>query len=342
MTPVYNIVAYVTAYKDRAALHQCIRSIQKQDYLIQKIVIVDNSPVSIVKGLVPTKEESGPAIIAWLYPNNIGISGGLNKLLQWATSQEYDFVWLFDQDSKPKPDCLRQLIQAYAHLVVRYPIGIVAPTVIDPTTQETINPTCFLKDRFESVEPPEKEQPYECDAPITSGSLLCLNTLTSVPPPDVRLFMDGVDFDYGLRLKQAGYKNFVISQAVMSHRFGYPTEIVVFGRVKVRQAYSALRYYYICRNHTYLELKFSHGLYKLTCVLRRMKFLGSQLFWISMTKNQDKLKKARACLQGTYYGLLGNLNQQFYDDDQTSSEISSISAEKVELAVSTRQGNSDE
>lgn len=338
MTPVYKIVAYITAYKDRTALHQCIRSIQKQDYPIQKIIVVDNSPVFIAEGIASIEQENGPAIIAWFYPNNIGISGGLNKLLQWATSQDYDFVWMFDQDSEPRPDCLRQLIRAYVQLVVRHPIGIVAPTAIDPITQETINPTCFLKDRFESVELPEKDQPCACDSPITSGSLLCLNTLASVPPPDARLFMDGVDLDYGLRLKRAGYKNFVISQAIMSHRFGYPTEIVVFGRVKVRQAYSALRYYYICRNHTYLELKFSRGLYKLTCVLRRMKFLGSQLFWISMTRNQDKLKKARACLQGTYYGLLGDLNQQFYDDDKTSS----VSAEKVERAVSTRQGNSDE
>ena len=313
-SPLYNVVAYITAYQDRAALRQCIQAIRSQDYPIKQIAIVDNSPVALLEEKLEGKDD----ILVWSYPENVGISGGLQRLIQWTEHKGYDFVWMFDQDSKPMPGCLGQLIRAYVQLAAYHSVGIVAPVPTDPRTKLIIKPAHFLNDRFEGADLPAHDRPYECASPITSGSLLSLETVGSVPPPDPRLFIDGIDLEYGLRLKQAGYKNFVVSQAAMEHSFGYPIEVRVLGRIKILQAYSALRYYYICRNHTYLELKFSRGIYKLTCALRRTKFLGSQLFWLSTMKTENKFQKMGACLRGTYYGFRGDLDQHFYGRDKTS------------------------
>lgn len=301
--PPYNVVAYITAYQDRVALIKCIQAIRSQSYPIGQIVVVDNSPSPLITG----KDD----ILVWSYPKNIGISGGLSRLIQWTEHKGYDFVWMFDQDSEPAPTCLGQLIWAYTQLTVHHPIGIVAPVSTDPRTKLVIKPARFTNDRFEGADLPRDGQPYECDSPITSGSLLSLETVVTVPPPDIRLFIDGIDLEYGLRLKQAGYKNFLVSQAAMSHNFGDPTEIKFLGKTKLLQVYSALRYYYICRNHTYLELRFSQGVYKLTCMLRRIKFLGSQMFWIWIMETENKHQKIRACLRGTYHGFLGDLDQPF-------------------------------
>lgn len=302
--PSYSVVAYITAYQDLAALSRCIQAIKAQSYPIQRIVVVDNSPI-------PLSLKDSLDVLQWSHPTNIGISGGLRKLIAWTTCQTYDFVWMFDQDSQPAPDCLDQLIQAYARLAKKYPVGIVAPLPVDPRTQYVVPPGCFMHDRFEGIEIAPATQAQPCDSPITSGSLLWLKTVDSVAPPDVRLFIDGIDLDYGWRLKQAGYQNFVIPKAVMSHNFGYPTEVRFLGKKKVFQAYSALRYYYIARNHTYLELKFSKGRYKLTCALRRLKFVVAQTVWLSIADTDCKIQKIWACLAGTYNGFLGNLDQQF-------------------------------
>ena len=317
--PLYSVVAYITAYQDRVALHRCIQAIKNQTYPISQIVIVDNSPSSLLEAERTVEDDLADNLIVWAYPQNIGISGGLQKLIRWADPKDYDFVWMFDQDSEPAADCLSQLILAYAQLTKHYLVGIVAPVPIDPRTQLVISPAHFLNDRFEGIElPPEKDLPYECESPITSGSLLLLASVDSVPPPDARLFIDGIDLEHGLRLTQAGYKNFVVTRATMNHSFGYPTKIRILGRTKLLQKYSALRYYYICRNHTYLELKFSRGIYKFTCSLRRLKFLSSQIFWLSVMRTENRFQKMWACLRGTYFGFRGDLNQQYYGKDKTS------------------------
>lgn len=316
--PLYNVVAYITAYQDRAALHQCIQAIKNQTYPISQIVIVDNSPISLLETKRTAANELVDGLIVWAYPQNIGISGGLQKLIRWAVPRGYHFVWMFDQDSEPAPNCLSQLILAYAQLTEHYLVGIVAPISIDPRTQLVISPAHFLKDRFEGAELPETGLPYECESPITSGSLLLLASVGSVPPPDDRLFIDGIDLEHGLRLTQAGYKNFVVTQAAMNHSFGYPIKIKILGRTKLLHMYSALRYYYICRNHTYLELKFSRGIYKFTCSLRRLKFLSSQIFWLSIMRTENRFQKMWACLRGTYFGFRGDLDQQYYGKDKTS------------------------
>ena len=325
----YSVVAYITAYEDSAALHRCIEAIRGQDYPVEKIVIVDNSPTTLLK-------EVSSDILVWAYPNNVGISGGLSKLIYWARHKGYDFVWMFDQDSEPAPDCLSQLTRAYIKLVVNYPIGIVAPIPLDPRTHRIIEPACFLKDRFRGAQLPVVSRVKEYDSPITSGSLLWLSTLELVAPPDTRLFIDGIDLDYGLRLKRAGYKNFLVPQATMSHNFGSPITIKFLGKKMVVQAYSALRYYYICRNHTYLELKFSRGIYKFTCALRRIKFLSSQIFWLSTMKTENKFQKMWACLRGTYYGFWGDLDQHFYGRNETS-PYTGEEADKDGKAKSTKE-----
>ncbi|MGB3672093.1 MAG: glycosyltransferase [Phormidesmis sp.] len=307
---MFKVLTYITAYQDRDALCQCIQSIQQQNFSVDKVVVVDNSP----SALLPCETNSRLPIdlLVWHYPENIGISGGLAQAIPWANSQEYDFIWMLDQDSEPSFDCLHCLIQAYEKLTADCLVGIVAPIAIDPRTKYVIAPVDFINDGFREVKHLENEQAYLCDSPITSGSLLYLKAAESVSPPDPRLFIDGVDLDYGFRLTQAGYRNFVISAAILRHNFGEPTVVHFFGRRFFFQEYSALRYYYICRNHTYLELKFSQGLHrKITCGLRRIRFLAGRVARLAVGATEHKFQKMYACLRGTYYGFLGDLDQQF-------------------------------
>jgi len=316
---MFKVLAYITAYQDRDALYQCIQSIQQQNYSVDKIVIVDNSPSSLIQNRTYCCQSVDTLV--WHYPENIGISGGLGQVIPWAKEQGYDFVWLFDQDSEPSLDCLHHLIHAYERLAADCLIAIVAPIAIDPRTKYIIAPVNFINDGFREVKHLENEQAYLCDSPITSGSLLCLKAADSVSLPDFRLFIDGVDLDYGFRLTQAGYRNFVIPSAVLRHNFGEPTVVRLFGECFFFQEYSALRYYYICRNHTYLELKFSKGLYrKFTCGLRRIQFLAARIARLFVGATDYKFQKIYACLSGTYYGFTGNLDRQFWGREENFSQ----------------------
>ncbi|PSB34653.1 glycosyltransferase family 2 protein [Stenomitos frigidus] len=303
----YNVAAYITAYEDASALNDCLTAIRSQFYPIKQIIIVDNSTRSLERSEANRADDR---LLTWHHPENIGIAGGMTLAIQWAVQHEYDFLWTFDQDSAPAPDCLERLLQAYAELATEdYAIGMMAPTAIDARTGQTVKPSRFLGDRFRGFLPDNAISPYECDAPITSGALVWLQTVDRVEPPDIGLFIDGIDLEYGLRLRQAGFHNLVVPGANMYHRFGEPFQVELFGKKKVFQLYSPLRYYYICRNHTYLELRHSNGSYRLTCCLRRMKFLLLTLLKILAFDSDAKPQKAIACIIGTYHGFLGKLGK---------------------------------
>ncbi|WP_421659512.1 glycosyltransferase family 2 protein [Leptothermofonsia sp. ETS-13] len=305
----FLVAAYITAYEDGEALHACISAIQAQSYPVQQILVVDNSPQALP--LSPS-HQSEPSLLVWHHPENLGIAGGLEMAFNWAAAQGFDFLWTFDQDSTPASDCLALLLEAYSHLAGEdYPIGIVAPTAIDTRTGEIVKPSLFLGDRFWGFLPPNPTAPYECDAPITSGSLVQMQAAQQIPPPDRQLFIDGIDLDYGLRLRKAGFHNIVVPAAQMYHRFGIPFQIELLGRKKAFQLYPPLRYYYICRNQTYLELIHSQGRHKLTCILRRIKYLIMTILKILVFDSGSEIEKVRACIVGTYHGFAGKLGKRW-------------------------------
>lgn len=298
----YRVAAYITAYEDAPALNLCLRGIGAQGGGVEQVLVVDNSRQPLA--LDPMGDLS---IQVQHHPENIGIAAGIGIAIDWAIAQGYDFLWMFDQDSQPTPDCLELLLQVYRERSrAEYPIGILGPTALDARTGQIVQPARFLADRFEGYKAPSTDQPFECDAPITSGSLLWLPTRAQVPPPDRRLFIDGVDLEYGLRLRQAGFHNLIVPAAIMYHRFGEPLRLKLWGRRPVIQVYSPLRHYYICRNHTYLELSHARGRFRWTGAVRRIKYAIHTTILILLFTPGAKWAKVWACWLGTYRGFCGN------------------------------------
>lgn len=298
-----RVAAYITAYQDGAAVRKCIQAISEQTYKVSAVFIVDNSPVSLL-------ENTDGLILVSHHPDNIGVGAGLMLGIEWAIEQSYEFLWVFDQDSVPAPNCLETLLKTYDRLFQDCHLGIIAPTSIDLRTQKVVEGADFKGDRFVGCQHNSQVQYYSCDAPITSGSLISIAVAKTIPPPQADLFIDGVDFEYGMRLKQKGFQNLIVSEAILYHQFGDPIKVKFLQKERLFQKYSALRYYYICRNHTYLETRYAQGwYYRLTCCLWRAKFTSITIILILLYEDREKLLKTWACLIGTLHGLQGKLGK---------------------------------
>ena len=300
-----KVAAYITCYQDQESANRCIQSIEAQSIEVIAIYIVDNSEKPLLL------HSNRNLLLIHHYPQNIGISEGLIKALAWAIDQKYDFLWTFDQDSIPTPNCLEILLKTYYQLFQKYnyKIGIIATTPCDARSSKIIEGAIFDYDHFIGVKHDSNVDFYECDSPITSGSLISLAAAKTISPPCADLFIDGVDFDYGLRLTKKGFHNLIVTQAIMYHNFGNPVEVKFFHKKRYLQKYSALRHYYICRNHTYLETRFSQGYYRLTSFFKRIKYMNFTILKIMPYDSEDKQLKIWACLLGTYHGLIGKLGK---------------------------------
>ncbi len=300
-----RVAAYITAYEDAAAVAACIAGIRQQSLAVEHILVVDNSQTPIVGNA------DGSQMSIFHHPENIGVGGGLCLGLQWAIAKGYDFLWMLDQDSIPAPDCLEKLLQVYQEYCCFYSIGIVAPTAIDPRNNTVIEGAYFDRDRFlprhRSI---HSTKPYPCDAPITSGSLLDLQAAAKIALPNADLFIDGIDMDYGWRLVRAGYRNFIVPQAILTHCFGYPIHRKLLKRDIFLQHYPPLRHYYICRNHTYLAIQYAPGKWLVfLAILRRCKYALHTIILLWLFESDRKYLSIRACLVGTWHGIRGKLGK---------------------------------
>jgi rhamnosyltransferase len=300
-----KLAAYITCYQDQESANRCIQAIESQSIQVTAIYIVDNSHKPLLLN------DNSQLLLIHHYPNNIGIAEGLGKALAWAIDQKYDFLWTFDQDSIPTANCLEILLKNYHKLSEQdnYKIGIIAPSACDPRTGKVIESVIFANDHFQGIKHNSNVDFYECDSPITSGSLISLAAAKTIVPPSTNLFIDGIDLDYGLRLRHKGFRNMIVTQAIMYHNFGSPTQVKFINKYRYIQQYSALRYYYICRNHTYLEIRFSEGFYRFTSFIRRIKYMLVKILLIMLYDPEDRKIKIWACLLGTYRGLLGNIDK---------------------------------
>lgn len=311
MSSDYYVAAYITAYEDIEAVQRCLKGIERQSWLVKEVIIIDNSAKSPVNLSILRTNLS---VILKAFPENIGVAGGLRIALDWALEQKYDFLWAFDQDSVPSSDCLKILLETYHTFHNKdYPLGIVAPVAWDSYTRKIITAANFQKDQFIGYEPPYPTNCYECDAPITSGSLISLTAAKSVfsNSPVASLFIDGVDLEYGMSLIAKGYRNLIVPQAQLYHRFGSPLTIHWCKKKKLIYQYSPLRHYYICRNYTYLVLQYSKGKYWLFALRRRLSYLVKTSIVIYLFDPQNKFKKVRACWWGTFKGFVISLRKSY-------------------------------
>ncbi|MDJ0797350.1 MAG: glycosyltransferase [Calothrix sp. MO_167.B12] len=302
MTP--KIAAYITLYKDQEAAMKCIQAIKYQSYPVDTIFIVDNSEQQLLAN------DHDELLKIHHCPDNIGIGQGLVLALAWAEDLGYDFLWTFDQDSIPTDSCLETLVSTHNRLLSDvYKIGIIAPTAIDPRTGMIIEGAMFIGDRFIGHKHHHYHDFYECDSPITSGSLISLAAAKTIAPPRADLFIDGIDWDYGLRLKMEGFHNLIVPGAIMHHNFGIPIQVKLKHKKIIFQQYSDLRNYYICRNHTYLETRYSQGWNRLKSYQLRLKYLIRTILLIWLYDSDNKNTKIWACILGTLHGLQGKLGK---------------------------------
>jgi rhamnosyltransferase len=304
----FRVAAYITGYEDITALSKCVAAIAGQSYKVEKIHIVENSKVSYKKNL------SWHKIVFEHHPENIGISGGLRASILWATENNYDFLWTFDQDSEPVADCLEKLLLYYKVLTDEdRKVGVLGPTVIDCHTNQKLHGISFNGHKFVDAEDCEKDvEYYSCDAVITSGSLISLQAARDVPLPHRDLFIDAVDWEYCLQFRNKNLSIFVVRDAILKHRFGESeiSQAILKKREITIYYYSPLRYFYMYRNHTYIESRLSVRYGKLLfCIRSRLFSLGIMTVKIIFYERKQVVAKLWACYSGTVQGFLGFLGK---------------------------------
>ena len=203
---------------------------------LKQLYVYDNSETK-TPGIEEALRKLHPSIQYHYFNANEGIAKRLNRAVEEAAGNNFDYLLTMDQDSSFKEgDFEKYKLQMQASAYFN-----VAQFGVNCQPNFTI----------------AKDQPEEALTLITSGSIVNLSLIKTIGLFNENLFIDFVDAEFSYRVIQKGYVNLMFSNIILNHALGKLIEGRSLANFKktLRITHSPVRVYYIIRNGLYLLLK---------------------------------------------------------------------------------------
>ena len=106
-----NIVAIIVTFNRKELLGEAIEALCSQTIQSFDIMVVDNASTDGTKEYISSYVNNG-TIQYFNTGKNIGGAGGFHFGMKKALMENYDYIWLMDDDTIPDKDCLENLMKA--------------------------------------------------------------------------------------------------------------------------------------------------------------------------------------------------------------------------------------
>lgn len=281
-----TVCAVVISYLPDRNILDNARALTSQ---LKRVVVVDNTPRLQCSCVLDDLELlRGCAVIR--NGKNVGIAAALNIGIRHAISLGYDWIAIFDQDSKICDGYFEEMFATYRQAKNPESIGILYPR--------------YRIARLGIYFQLPKDSDGQTVMCMTSGSVMKSETFLSVGQMEEDLFIDYVDYEYCMRMRSAGLHILESSCAILDHSLGRMTKKKVFGREMLTTNHSARRRYYINRNRLVLirRYMFKYPSWSFR-ELKGLIFDGIKVFFLE----PDRCPKVGYFFQAILDGMLGRL-----------------------------------
>lgn len=215
-----RVAAIIVSFNDPCALINCAKILSQQ---VDQVIVVDNCSEEKFKSKLSDLNKIENCTTIYL-SDNFGISFAVNRGVESAASFENDWVLIMDQDSIPSSGMVSNLLSVAKNEIN----SMVVPTIADIGHKKNVFVTLVV--------------PYA----ITSGSLLSVENFFNVGGFNEKLFIDGVDFDFSLKLRKNKIKIIRVPNACMEHKLGGEKKNNIY--LAFHTVHEPIRRYYIVRN----------------------------------------------------------------------------------------------
>ncbi|MBK8204411.1 MAG: glycosyltransferase [Bdellovibrionales bacterium] len=206
---------------------------------VRHTYIVDNG--SAPNNPILLEAEGLPNVTLLRLNFNLGIASALNRGVKLGLDSGADWILTLDQDTLLTGDAINKMLEAYNIHPNKNKIGILAPSHFDKDTGYQSRYLRGLKG------------PYTIrQIVMSSGSLIPRATFKIVPYFDDDLFIDLVDHDFCLKVREAGLEIIIVRHAQMAHSLGNIKRHAIGPFSFFSYNYPLERQYYRARNRVIL------------------------------------------------------------------------------------------
>ena len=216
---------------------------------------------------------------------NCGVSKGINIGIEKASEFTPEYLIFFDQDSLVGKNMISDLIN---YILNDSAIKIIVPNVFDINTNKELHKKYFNVKEYDKIKEIESTQ--------LAGMFVEYNIL-KINKFNENYFLDYVDSEWCWRIKQQGYKIFLLPYARLYHSFGEGEKNILGYRFYYGKPF---RMYYTSRDILY-SIKYSQSSQKRKIKLV-LKFFMS---WFEVLLLDSKIARWKYLLKGTIHYFKG-------------------------------------
>lgn len=282
---INNVCCIIVTYNIGKELYKCFDSIYNQ---VDKVVIVDNGSDNITIGVLNEIEAKNKDVTIIYNVNNEGIATALNKGIEYAMKNNYEWVLTMDNDSEATHNMVNTIKKVYESIDLQERKNIMS-----------IFPSYIEKgyDHYQNIKESDINNLYYdyIEAEITSGNMIKTSVFKELGLLEDKLFIDLVDVEICLRLLKNNIKMIKLKGAILLHSLGNSSKRKILTKEVVVTNHSSLRRYYITRNR--LEIwKMYKGL-ECDYLKNSKKDFIKELFTVILFE-KDKIPKMKAIING--------------------------------------------
>ncbi|MTD10591.1 glycosyltransferase [Acinetobacter sp. YIM 103518] len=240
-----KILSIVVTFNRKMLLKRCLDRLFAQSNINHDILVVDNGSTD------GTKEYIDQYFLGRLkylsLTKNLGGAGGFAEGIKYSLNNDYDLIWLMDDDGFPKKDCLETLF----NFMTLNTLDAISPVQINiDNYDELAFPITYegrkVSGKFSQISNIEY---IDKEANLFNGLLIKAEQLKKVGLPRSELFIRGDEVEYTKRL----LKNNIRFGTCVGATFYHPSDKnervpVLCGLWNMRDAHSDFKNYYMYRN----------------------------------------------------------------------------------------------
>ena len=233
-----RIAVVIVTYNRKNDLLKTIQAILLQGISGNDIIIINNNSSDESKEILDTEF----SFLQNIHLNeNIASAGGFSLGMKLALEKGYDWVWLFNDDSRPQKGCLTSVQYFLDESIQKGDVGLVK---ISEKLKDNNTVLLYWKGVRTPKQVPISNLPVETDLITFDGCFVSANLMKAIGYCDPLYFMGTYEFDYCLKAKDAGFRIFTI-----------PIGMIEDEKKGAATGTPPWRQYYNTRNHLHLALQ---------------------------------------------------------------------------------------
>ncbi|EOU9539648.1 glycosyltransferase [Cronobacter dublinensis] len=217
-----KVYALIVTFKRKELLKKVVESVLSQTHAPSKVIVVDNNSNDGTEAVVAQLKSLSSIEIEYQNTGaNLGGAGGFAFGFNHVLSDDFDYLWIMDDDLLPKQNCLEKLLSCASNNQIIQPARFnldgtcaeYSPIKFDLASPFLLHPKIeTVKDHIESLQCNDSE--IQIEGIPFEGPLIPRNIINKVGLPDKRFFIFYDDLDYAIRARKAGFKIFCKKDAI--------------------------------------------------------------------------------------------------------------------------------